>query len=175
MNTKTIGIALAVLVVVGGGLYMYKGNNTAPAVDSGDLAGGTQLAGKKMAFSELIKQGGSYQCTVKQYVNDTESTGTVFLHKDHIRGEFTTAVQGMNIDTTMIVKDGYTYTWTSAMPNKGFKAKAVEVVGGDAVVGTSGTYSFDATQIGDYDCQDWNADDSKFVIPTNVTFTEVKY
>lgn len=153
---------------------MYTGNKAPASVDNTELAGGTQPVGKKIAFSELIAQGGTYQCTVKQYVNETESTGTVFLHKDHVRAEFATAVQGMNINTTMIVRDGYTYTWTSTMPNKGFKSKAVQVVGGDAVVGTAGTYSFNSTQIGDYDCQDWTLDESKFTLPSTVTFTEVK-
>lgn len=177
MNTKIIGIFFGALVVVGGGLYLYNGKSAqqpAPAVDASDLAGGTQPAGKKIAFSELLKQGGSYQCTVTQYVNETESNGTVFIHKDHIRGEFTTAVQGMNIDTTMVVNDGYTYTWSSMMPNKGFKAKVVEVVGGDAAVGTSGMYSFNASQIGDYTCESWTVDESKFVVPTTITFTEIK-
>lgn len=67
MNTKIIGIVLAVVVIVGGGFYIYKANNTTvPVVDNSDLAGGTtqtmdetQPAGKKMAFSELLKQGGS--------------------------------------------------------------------------------------------------------------------
>lgn len=76
----------------------------------------------------------------------------------------------------MIVKDNFTYTWSPLMAGKGFKAKVVEVVGGDAVVdtGTSGTYSFNATQIGDYDCVDWTVDESKFTLPSTVTFTEIK-
>ncbi len=172
-----MGIILAVLVVIGGGVYMYTSKDATPVVeDAGNLAGGTQPAGKKIPFSELLKQGGSYQCTVDQYVGDMTSKGTVFIDKDRIRGEFSTTVQGMNVDTSMIVRDNFTYTWSSLMAGKGFKAKVVEVVGGDAAVntGTSGTYSFNASQIGDYDCKEWSVDESKFVLPTNVTFTEIK-
>lgn len=182
MNTKIYIIAGAIIVLGAVGAFIYNNTNT-PEEAGVDLAGGTtqtmeetQPAGKKMAFSELLKQGGSYQCTVDQYVGEMVSKGTVFIDKDRIRGEFATAVQGMNINTSMIVRDGFTYTWTSAMPTKGFKAKVVEVVGGDAVVdtGTSGTYSFNATQIGDYNCADWNVDESKFALPAGVTFTEIK-
>ncbi len=91
-----------------------------------------------------------------------------------IRGEYNTEAQGINIGTTMIVRDGYAYSWTSVAPNMGFKAKVVENVEANPNAGASGAYSWNVDQIGDYECNDWTADPSKFAVPTGVNFQEIK-
>lgn len=171
--------------VVVGGYFILKSSpqetETNPAVtgeNSADLEtinpGGTRPADeKKMAFSEFIKQGGSYKCEVKQYLSDIDNSGTVYMSGGNIRGEFSTIAEGRTMSTTFIVKDGYSYTWSSLLPNMGFKTKAVETVGADAVTENSGTYGWNATQIGDYNCEPWSADASKFIIPTDITFKDV--
>jgi len=128
---------------------------------------------KKIAFSELVKQGGSYECTVKQVVSNTESDGVVFMDKNRLHGEFSTIVGGVKVDTTMIMKDDYTYTWSSVMPKSGFMIK-VEANEGDINTATSGTYSWNAERIGDYYCKAWTVDESKFSLPAGITFVEIK-
>ncbi len=130
-------------------------------------------SGKKMAFSEFIKQGGSYECTVNQNVSGTDTKGTTFISGGNIRGEYNTKTQGMSIDTNFIVKDGYSYTWTSMMPNIGFKTKVVASADANINAPTSGQYSFNAEQIGDYECKAWNADESKFAIPSTIKFQDM--
>lgn len=128
--------------------------------------------GKKMAFSEFIKQGGAYKCTVSQLVEGIATKGVTYIDGTMIRGEYTTNAQGMSVDSTLIVRDGYTYTWTSMAPGMGFKAKAQEGTG-ETNTPTSASYSFNAEQIGDYDCQPWSADASLFALPKDVTWTEM--
>jgi len=128
---------------------------------------------KKMAFAEFVKQGGSYQCTISQYVSDTDTKGVVYLDGGMIRGEYNTVAQGMSIDSTLIVRDGYTYSWTSMVPSVGFKAKTATDNKTDGELEAAGSYSFNAEQIGDYDCQAWSSDPTKFIIPANITFQEV--
>lgn len=128
--------------------------------------------GKKMAFSQFLKMGtGSYDCTVNQYVNDIESQGRVFLDNGKIRGDFNTTVQGMNVATSVIVRDDMSYTWTS-MGNMGFKVPIVEAEG-DVNAATSDTYSWDGTDIGDYDCVEWSPEASKFDLPTGINFQDI--
>lgn len=129
--------------------------------------------GKRMAFSEFIKQGGSYKCTVRQDVGGVQTEGTTYMSGGMIRGEYSTKVQGMDVNSTMIVRDGYTYSWTSMMPNTGFKVKVAANATGDTSAPTSGSYSFNAEQIGDYNCEAWTADASKFTLPSGVTFQEM--
>jgi hypothetical protein len=89
-----------------------------------------------------------------------------------IRGEFSTKVQSMNINSTIVVRDGYSYAWSSAAPTMGFKIKVVENINANGSGDTSGGYSFNAEQIGDYNCEEWSYDISMFALPTNITFKE---
>lgn len=177
---KPFFIALAVVVLGGLGYMTYSqfGNNpehmsvalpTTASTDSTPIS-----SGKKIAFSELVKQGGSYECTVKQMVSNIDSDGVVFVSRDRIRGEFSTLAQGMKIDTSMIVRDGYTYTWSSMMPGTGFKIKAEANTTANVNTSMSGSYGWNAEQIGDYYCKEWKVDESTFTLPGNVKFTEIK-
>ncbi len=132
-------------------------------------------AGKKMAFTEFLKQDkGDYKCTVNQDVNGSVTVGTTYLSGGMIRGEYNTQVQNMNVDSTFIVRDGFSYSFTSLAPTMGFKVKVVEPKEGDVTTQTSGSYQWNAQNIGDYDCQPWTVDPAKFTIPTNITFQEIK-
>lgn len=182
MSSKSIiGVVIAAVVVVGG-YFLYSSMSNSKSIVSSEQAtnttGGNSAStgspqGKKMAFDVFMKQGGSYQCTVHQSVQGTDSTGIVYLDNGMVSGKFNTAVQGINVDSNFIMKDGYSYTWTSMMPGKGFKV-AVTAAASDGSAGTSGTNSWDASQIGDYDCQPWTADASKFALPSATVFTEIK-
>lgn len=172
-------IAGAVIILGGLGYFGYtKLPDDAPSMGVNLPAvatSSTETASKKMAFSQLVKQGGSYQCTVKQYMSDVENDGVVFMDKNRLRGEFSTIAEGMKIDSTMITKDGYTYTWSSFAPKSGFKVKVLPVdETKNESTSTSGTYSWNADQIGDYYCEAWTPDESKFTLPSSVMFTEVK-
>ena len=179
-QTKIIISAVVTLILIGGGYILFASNkagSNGTQVETEVTPGGTEVvvtSGKKMAFSEFMKQGGSYKCTVTQNVNNTDTKGLTYIDGSMIRGEYNISTQGMSITSTLIVRDGYTYTWTSMAPSMGFKAKVVESTEADANTGMSGTYSFDANEIGDYDCAPWTPDARMFTLPTGVTFTEIK-
>lgn len=131
------------------------------------------------SFEDFIKNGrGAYVCNVEQKVSNFESKGVVYIQNGEdmasrkINGEFKTTAQGMNVTTNFIMRDGFSYTWSSMLPNTGFKVKIEEPKTGDTSTQTSGTYGFDTKQIGSYDCKDWSIDESKFAIPTSVKFIE---
>lgn len=143
-----------------------------PPVNQDEVNGNTNTTGKKMSFDSFLRQGGAYLCTVNQSVEGVESKGTVYVDGARTRGEFKTSVQGMSIDNIFVVKDGFSYSWSSMMPGKGYKV-AVSGTGGSGGT-TSGQYSFNAEQIGDYNCEAWSVDSSKFALPSGVVFTEIK-
>ena len=127
-------------------------------------------SGKKIAFSEFMKQSGSYKCTVTQTVASMTTNGTVYLDSGKVKADFAVSVAGQSISTSMIVRDGYSYTWTSNSPTKGFKTKIIAKVG-DSSASPKGTYTWDGSQIGEYSCESWIADDAMFEVPKTVTFT----
>lgn len=157
-------------VVVGGGYFVVTSNKG--AVSKTDTATTPTQSGKKMAFSEFLKSGEASKCTVVQNVSDLETKGTVYAYKGMMNGDFKTEAYGKTIQTDFILRDGYTYTWTSAAPSMGFKVKAVAPEGTN-VAPASGQIGFNAETIGDYDCQPWTVDESKFTLPPGVTFKEI--
>lgn len=159
------------LVIVGGGYFVLISNNKGAPSDSDTTTVPSESA-KKMAFSEFLKSGEASKCSVTQSVSGLEMKGTVYAYKGMMNGEFKTEAYGKTIQTDFVLRDGYTYTWTSAAPNIGFKAKAAVPVGTN-VAPASGQIGFNAETIGDYDCQPWAVDESKFTLPTSVTFREV--
>ena len=172
MSKNLISGLIVVAVIAIGGYFIFKGDK---APNPGDVKGEeTTETGKKMAFSEFVKQGGSYKCTVKQAMNDFENSGTVYINGAQMRGEFSTIAEGRNVDTTFIVTDGYTYSWSSMLPNMGFKMKINPGTNGGGSADTSGTYSFNSEQIGDYNCEPWTVDASMFATPSGMTFTKIE-
>ncbi len=181
MSNKVIAIVVGVVVVLGGAYYAMRGTSES-VKDTNSIAVGEpnpstpveNSSGKKMSFDAFLKQGGSYVCTVNQSVEGIDSKGTVYVDGTDTRGTFNTTVSGMKVDSEFISTGGYTYTWSSMMQGKGFKVKVDNKVSGDTSTGTSGQYSWNAEQIGDYDCQPWSGDSSKFALPKGVVFTEIK-
>lgn len=173
-TAKIIIGLIALSVVVGGGYYYYMSQSTkTPKANINDKnTEQVNTAGKKMAFSQFSSQDkGTYKCTVSQYVQEMKNEGTVYLSNGMIRGEFTTNYNGQAIDSTFIVRDGYTYTWSSSMNNMGFKVRSDATTPAGTSTSSSGSYSFNMDQIGDYTCEAWVEDNTKFVVPTTITFT----
>ncbi len=171
-QTKIIVSVVIVAAVAIGGYYLL---HEAPMVtEQGNATTTSVTSGKKVPFAEFVKQGGSYKCDVNQSVGGIDTKGVTYINQGMIRGEYSTKTQGMTVGTTLIVRDGYTYAWSSLAPTMGFKSKVVAEAKGDVSAPTKGTYSFQAEQIGDYSCEPWPADTSMFAIPSGVTFREMK-
>lgn len=171
--SKTIVSVLVVIVLIAGGyLLVVKKNHVVKNEVKSEVTESEKTDGKKMAFSEFVKQGGSYKCEVKQAFSDMENSGTVYIAEGNIRGEYTTIAEGRTIDTSFMLKDGYSYTWSSTLANIGFKTK-INTQASGAGAESSGTYSWNASQIGDYNCQPWTADEKTFETPAGMSFKEV--
>ncbi|HEV7702226.1 MAG TPA: hypothetical protein VGO63_02165 [Candidatus Paceibacterota bacterium] len=169
MSKTLISVLVLALVIVGGYFIVKanKGGYAAPTVSTEENTSDTSnipaQSGKKIAFSEFVKQGGSYKCDVKQAMSDFENSGVVYMSGGKIRGDFSTIAEGRPIDSSFVVKDGYTYMWSSALPTMGFKVK----VNADATA--SGEYNWQEG-VGDYNCEPWTADEATFTLPASVTF-----
>lgn len=166
-----VGIFVVLIVLVGKG---EQAPEIIPEDTSEEVTMGTQ--GKKMAFSEFLKQDkGAYQCAVNQYLDEemTQSTqGTVFINAGNISGTFETNVGAMSITSSMIVKDGFSYTWSNMSPI-GYKVAIVESTEVNTDQEMSGTYSWNAQQIGDYNCEVWDVDMTKFDLPQGISFQAI--
>ncbi|MEN9881540.1 MAG: hypothetical protein RLZZ308_723 [Candidatus Parcubacteria bacterium] len=129
---------------------------------------------KDMSFADLLSKHALYTCTIQQTVLGVTTEGKVYVQKNMIRGEFTTKTQGMEIASSVLTRDGYTYTWSSMSPTTGSKVKTSS----QSVVATgtqmSASYTWNSSQVGSYSCKEESVvDDVFFVVPNTITFTEI--
>lgn len=173
---KTIITLLVVGGIAYGGYYYFQSKQTmTSAVTPSAQEEQAQVSKKEemttvKTFEDYLKTG-SYSCTVTQDIGVAQTQGTVFIDNGKMRGDFNSTVQGMNVNTSLVVKEGYTYTWTSLAPI-GFKTPLVKGASASSTASTSGTYGIDTKKIGSYNCVPWTADASKFTLPTSVTFKD---
>lgn len=121
---------------------------------------------KKIPFTEFMSKGGSYKCDITQTMAAMTASGKVYMHDDLVRVEITSSLAGQSVSTTMIAKDGYMYSWTNLTPEKGYKTKITK-----SATENSKVYTWNGSQVGDYTCEAWKADDTLFELPKTVTFT----
>lgn len=180
MNNIVIGI-LIVGIVFGIGIYVVVHQTaerplvtTSSQGESREETKDTSASSSdfKGSFAELAERGGSYKCTFAHENDIAVSTGTVYISGDRIRGDFHSETEHMDVESHMIAKGGYVYTW-SPMTSQGFKMIALENGGSfEGSAAMSGNYA-DLHQEYNYDCVVWNSDESMFTLPNDHTFVEM--
>lgn len=131
----------------------------------------------KGTFQDLVNRGTSV-CTYSYKDETTTSTGTVYIHNKQMRGDTVSTVDGSQINGSLIIKDDTMYTWTTN-PKQGVKFSLSEIqeMSKDHTTGMSPEIenkTLDSiNQEYDYDCKNWTPDQTKFTIPTDITFMDM--
>lgn len=124
---------------------------------------------------DLLARGGDYKCTFAQEVENSKSTGTVYISGEKLRGDFKTEITAtgpaMLVESHMISDGEFMYTWSSMMPT-GFKMNVTET--SETATITPSQQGFDANVDIDYNCVAWTPEESQFSLPSTVTFSEIK-
>lgn len=170
MNTNALIGLIALVVVVGGGVWLLSSKNTTQ-----DRTGETHQASSDAVrgegtFGELLARAGSWKCDVAVAIEEAPSQGTVYVADGKIYANFTAQVEamgGQRVRTEMIQADGYVYTWSDMTP-QGFKMPLPE---GDSTQDAPQGVSYDSRV--NYDCAPWAVDASVFTPPSAVTFMEI--
>lgn len=176
------GKVLLGLILVTGAVLIIKGEPKDEVVveDTQTTEAETPAPAENKKFegstAELIARGGDHVCTFDQTVENSRSTGTVYISNGKMRGDFKSDVSAsgtnMSVESHMISDGEFMYTWSSMMPT-GFKMAVVQNTTADGTTPTS-QQMFDANMKLSYDCDPWTTDVSKFTLPSAVTFTEIK-
>lgn len=176
MKLQYVAIILAVVIVAGAGFLLFGNSNSSSEGDVMMKEGDSMMQKEEGAFSgnlmDLAKRGGNYKCTFAHEFDAAQSSGTVYVAGDKIRGDFTSEVVAANltVESHMIQSGGYTYMWSPMTPN-GFKAKTT-TEGGSGSAAPSGQYA-DLTQEYAYNCSSWSVDQSMFELPSGIQFVEI--
>jgi hypothetical protein len=169
MNKIVLWVVLGI-VVLGGLVYVGgKKNMSGDGLETGKNTM-EKPSGKKMAFADFMKMGGSYKCTINQNSEGVQTTGTVFIDKNSTRGMFETTTNGTKVEGNFLMHNGYSYFWSSASLT-GIKAAITE--NENQPQGMSEAYPWNPEQVGDYDCAAWSADAATFAVPVGIQFMDM--
>lgn len=179
MSSKTIiGVTVAVLIICASIVFITKNKKTAEVAQvpqqvnteqAPPVHEATPPVSTKIPFDKFMEKGGTYACTIDQNVRGSSTTGTVWTAKNLVRGDLSASLKGVNYSASFIVRDGYTYSWGSFLPS-GFKAKNTN---SDGTPVKGNTYSWNAADISNYDCQPWKVETEKFTLPAGVEFKAI--
>jgi len=152
MNKGIIGALVAVVVVVGGGYYLWS---------QGGMPG--KETDPTTSFRELAASQSPQECT---FTAPNGGVGTLFVSGGKIRGDFTGSLGGGTTTGHIIMRDNMSYIWAEGM-TQGFKNSFAEATstGESPAAGPDDRVTTD--------CKSWTADESKFELPQSVTFNTV--
>lgn len=189
---KIILLAIGALLLAAAGIFMWQSqldNPVIPGLSNLNPSGINQ----NMSFSQLMQMGENYTCTFSDTSEDSTVTGTVYIAASENKFRTDYSVEGMTPDSqeemetdqifgfddgSMISDGEYMYVWNSTT-NEGFKMKFDPEstdffsdfdMNNEDEDGPS--HLFDQDQEMEYNCQPWRVDNSKFIPPTTVTFTD---
>lgn len=181
MNKNTIIYIVAAIIIIGGiaAFTMSRSGQPAPGGSTATQSenqqtareSGSGLATGKVSMKDLLISGKSQKCTFTQTASGSQSSGTVYIADGKIRGDFESAASaagGTNMQSHMITDGNTSYVWTSGM-SQGFKMSTVQ----SAPSGSAQKQAVDYNQALDYACAPWNPDQSMFMLPQGITFTDM--
>jgi hypothetical protein len=179
--SKIVIWVLVGIIVVGGGYFALNVAKNSDSKLQKDIVNQTDTnenpeipSGKKMSFSQFIAtEKGAFECTVNHSINNVEGQGKVWVSDGMMRSSYTGKFSGIESSSSMIIRDGYTYSWGSALPGTGFKSRFIDPTKTDINPLESEQFRANFEQIGGYDCQAWTPDESKFIIPSDIVFSEL--
>lgn len=150
------------LAVIGGGVYMVtKDNVTAPV----EPEASTVTLANTGTVGELMRMTGDLECQIAISGQSFSSEGEVFISGESFRGDFRSVLEGQSLESSVIKKEGFIYSWANVIP-QGYKFAVVEA-------GLEETSNFDTTTPVNYECAPWaEVDASKFVLPADIEFLD---
>lgn len=160
MKKLLISAAVIVVVAIGGyaawqGTKTETGTNTTVQTNQQETTKVTERS-----LKNLLAAGASVQCTV----NEEDTTGTVYIAGENkARVDFTTTSDGKTTSGHMIISGKVGYMWVDG-EQSGLKINIDSEDADDEI--------FDADSDINYDCKAWTKDESKFKVPTDITFIE---
>lgn len=183
MSKKVIiaGVLL-LLFVAGGGIFLSlkktnsqsKSSNEQGSQQAQSNSQPTDAASKGSLLS-LLTSGKTQVCTYNADNNSVVINGTIYVADKKMRSDFTSTVNSTTTNAHIIVDTDYSYFWsdnsTLGIKNAIPKATPTPSETSDAAMQDNSTNTNLNEEI-TYNCSNWTADDSKFTLPSNITFTD---
>lgn len=170
MNNKIIIGVIAIIVIAGGAYFLtHKKANTEVASNTQSAnTSSTQADVETGSFKSLIDSGASKTCTFHTTANGSDSTGEIFAANGKMNGTITSVTSDRTIVTHMIYDGTTNYVWMNDQKT-GFKM----AIDANSEIKNANTQAVNTNTNYEFNCEHWSADNSKFEIPTDVTFSDI--
>ena len=166
MNKKIWSVIAAIVVVVVI-VWIFAGSNKSPQKQATGLVA-------QQTLHDLITSGVNQTCTfsVSATASSSSLSGTIYLASGNMQGDFVkTDPENKITNAHVIVAKDVGYIWSDQSSNKGYKMSWSLMSSSTALQNKS--ESIDMNQPTTYTCTNWTPDQSKFMIPTTVQFTDI--
>lgn len=172
-NKKLIIIFAVIILIIGAALFLGKqespsviqqaSQNEISTVPTSNY--GNKIEAVEGTIKGLITRGRTEKCTFSYNTDYSTITGQVYLANGKIREEFQSTSIAGPINGNMILDSMDGYIWTDQM-SQGIKFP----FGKQPTPSVKNKSTPDINKTMHFDCLPWEADNSKFAIPDNITF-----
>ncbi len=172
---KNILIGIGAVVVLGGALFFIQSEEklTPSELDAIEIKQESKVLTNSMSMKDLLLNQQNVSCTFSGNLENSKIEGTVYVGDGKMRGDYVmtanTVTNGM--ETHMIIDGTSMYYWTG-ISTQGFKS-AFSATGTTPTTQTD-TKTIDYNQAMDYACNSWVVDNTKFIPPTTISFTDLQ-
>lgn len=170
MNTKILGIAGVIIIIVGVGIWLAIGRTPAqrsssqlPVASSKEES---QSTSGPTSLKALLALGRPQICEFSRNDKGEETSGVVYTAGKQMRGDFDSISEGKTMRTHTIVDSETIYTWVDES-STGIKMGLNATPKGD-----QSAQGVNVDEQLDYRCRAWSTDSSFFRLPDNVEFTD---
>lgn len=162
-------IIVAVLVIAGGGLYVASKSMRDPQplkIHKDDVVSDGEI---NTSVRELMMSGSPVTCTFTRTDDGMNTSGTVYIAGERMRGDFTVESEGLGTFVTHTIhSDTTAYVWTDGQA----QGHMFTLNADQDVEAPHDEQSFDIDEKVDYSCFAWSVDEGQFQVPTDIEFTD---
>jgi hypothetical protein len=184
MNKKAwywIGAVVIVVIII---IICVSAGKSSPAPASSEATGSVtgsvsapnqaSASAVRQTMHDLITSGATQTCKFSIAATATSSglSGTIYMASGNMQGDFVkTDTAGKVTNAHMIITGGMDYLWSDASLTKGYKLSWSVAAASTILSDRAGGVNINQPTA--YSCSNWTADQSKFVIPANIQFTDI--
>jgi hypothetical protein len=129
-----------------------------------------KLTNQSMSFKDLLTKNITQKCTFEDKNTTANVSGETYIKNGTMRGIITTMAAGKTIKSNMIVNSKTAMMWMDGQ--KTGYSYSVEAMNANVNGTPAKTEAIDLAKNYNYTCEPWSGDDSMFVAPNDITFTD---
>lgn len=170
MNTNSLLGLLALIIVVGGGVWYFSNKNPQGTSlrEVADVIEGTGT------IADLAIQTGAWECDVTTTADEVSSSGKAFVSNGKVRADFVSQVAALGnkeVASHMIQTKEFVYTWSDLAP----QGTRMMIPPNSDVLIKSDTGTMGTNAPVTYSCAPWIENEALFTPPSNITFMDVPF